>query len=261
MRKHGHPNRRRPLCHQSWVARYASSGLGNGMATAHRVARVSEAHPGRCPAQAVGRDVRAGVWRAGPGCGLRPYPGDGACGVAMPRRLPFAPRPRDHLPALGPRPGSRGGAVSSFAAGQQALGRSVDPSRPVPEGPDLDPTHGLLLLSVGLEHADDLVADLAPVRRAADGTRGGCVACGPRCGLRPYPGDGWRRACPAPNGKRAAEAALFHACRKADQPCGIGPAGQPSRWATPERSSSSSPRVLSMAFWLNSSTGRSRTRV
>ncbi len=205
MRKHGHPGRRRPLCHQSWVARYASSGLGNGMATAHRVARVSEAHPGRCPAQAVGRDVRAGVWRAGPGCGLRPYPGDGACGVAMPRRLPFAPRPRDHLPALGPRPGSRGGAVSSFAAGQRALGRSVDPSRPVPEGPDLDPTHGLLRLSVGLEHADDLVADLAPVRRAADGTRE--RVCGVRapdaaCGLNRATGGGAPARRPTEKGGR-----------------------------------------------------------
>ena len=235
MRKHGHPGRRRPLCHQSWVAGSAPSGPGKRDGNSASRSPVSEAHPERCPAQAVGRDVRAGVWRADPGCGLRPYPGDGACGVAMPRRLPFAPRPRDHLPALGPRPGSRGGAVSSFAAGQQALGRSVAPSRPVPEGPDLDPTHGLLRLSVGLEHADDLVADLAPVRRVADGTRGGCGvrARDAACGLIRATGGGAPARRPTEKGRPRPPFSM-HAARLIS-PAGsarpVSPAGGPRRSA------------------------------
>src|SRR5690606_5679650 len=93
-------------------------------------------------------------------------------------------------------------------------------------------------------------------RRARSPTRPAALS-----GLRPpLAGTGGtrrtRRPAPTPLGpaqkERAAGAALSMHHRGQDQP---------SRWATPARSSSSSARVLSMAFWLNSSIGRSLTRV
>ncbi len=56
MRKHGHPNRRRPLCHQSWVARSASSGPGK------RDGNSASRSPGKrsAPGTVSGTSCRAG---------------------------------------------------------------------------------------------------------------------------------------------------------------------------------------------------------